>query len=70
MYTYIYIYICIYITDFVFFVYCNIVATHTHDCYTGFTFTQSFPAGFTSRNGLPNCEHDPRHQKSHFCSSW
>ena len=51
---YIYIYeLC------VFFVYCNIVATHTHDGHTGFTFIWSFPAGFTSRNGLHNCEHDP-----------
>ena len=46
---------------FGFFVYCNIVATHTYDGHTGFTFTQSFPAGFTSRNGLPNCEHDPNY---------
>ena len=36
----------------VFFVHCNIAATHT----------QSFPAGFTSRNGLPNREHDPSYQ--------
>ena len=46
LYVYIYIYIYIY----------NWFWTHTHDCHTGFTFTQSFPAGFTSRNGLPNCE--------------
>ena len=39
--------------------YCNIVATHTYDGHTGFTFTWSFPAGFNSRNGLHNCEHDP-----------
>ena len=45
--------------NFVFFVNCNIFATHTYDGHTGFTFTWSFPAGFTSRNGLPNCEHDP-----------
>ena len=54
----IYIYIYIYM-NFVFFVNCNIVATHTYDGHTGFTFTWSFPAGFTSRNGLHNCEHDP-----------
>ena len=38
VYLYIYLYIYTYISDFVFFVYCNIVATHTHDCHTGFTF--------------------------------
>ena len=43
----IYIYIYIYIYD-----------THTYDGHTGFTFTCSFPAGFNSRNGLHNCEHD------------
>ena len=36
--------------NFVLFVYCNIVATHTYDGHTGFTFTRSFPAGFTRRN--------------------
>ena len=55
---YIYIYIYIYI-NFAFFVYWNIVATHTYDGHTGFTFTWSFPAGFIYRNGLHNCEHDP-----------
>ena len=35
---YIYIYICMYIYIYI---------THTHAGYTGFTFTQSFPAGFT-----------------------
>ena len=34
---YIYIYIYIYI-NFVFFVYSNIVGTHTHAGHTGFTF--------------------------------
>ena len=60
IYIYIYIYTYIYI-NFVFFVYCNIgiVATHTYNGHTGFTFIWSFPAGFTSRNGLHNCEHDP-----------
>ena len=38
VYIYIYIYICTYI-NFVFFVYCNIVATYTHTGHTGFTFT-------------------------------
>ena len=38
---------------------CDTVATHTYDGHTGFTFIWSFPAGFTSRNGLHNCEHDP-----------
>ena len=33
-----YIYIYIYI-NFVFFVYCNIITTHTHTGHTGFTFT-------------------------------
>ena len=42
---------------FVFFVYCNIVATNTYDGHTGFTF--HIPAGFTSTDGLHNCEHDP-----------
>ena len=42
----------------VFFVYCNIVATHSYDGHTGFIFI-SFPPGFTSKNGLHNCEHDP-----------
>ena len=51
----IYIYY-IYIWTLCFFVYCNIVATHTYDGHTGFTFIWSFPAGFTSRNGLHNCE--------------
>ena len=31
--------IFIYIYIFVFFIYCNIVAAHTHTCHTGFTFT-------------------------------
>ena len=61
----IYWYICIYAIyinvymNFVFFVYCNIVATYTYDGHTGFTFIWSFPVGFTSRYGLHNCEHDP-----------
>ena len=50
------IYICM---NFVFSVYCNIVATYTYDGHTGFTFIWPFPAGFTSRHGLHNCEHDP-----------
>ena len=45
--------------NFVFFVYCNIVTTRTDDGHTGFIFIWSFPLGFTSRNGLHNCEHDP-----------
>ena len=45
--------------NFVFFVYCNIVATHTYDDQTGFTFTCSFSAGFNGRKRLHNCEHDP-----------
>ena len=54
IYIYIYIIIFIYIyiymyKNFVFclFVYCNIVAAHTHTGHTGFTFTQPIPAGFT-----------------------
>ena len=46
LYIYIYVYVCIYELC-IFFVYCNIVATHTHDGHTGFTFTQSFPAAHT-----------------------
>ena len=38
IYVYIYIYIYIYM-NFVFFVYCKIVATHTQDGHTGSTFT-------------------------------
>ena len=39
---------------------CDIVATHTYDGHTGFTFIWSFTAVFTSRDGLlHNCEHDP-----------
>ena len=53
-----YIYIYIYM-NFVFFVCCKIVSPHTYDGHTGFTFIWSFPAGFTSRNGLHGCEHDP-----------
>ena len=45
--------------NFMFFVYCSIVATHTYDGHIGFTFTCSFPAGFNRRNSLHNCEHDP-----------
>ena len=44
--------------NFVFFVYSSIVATDTYDGHTGFTLTWPFPAGFTSRNGQRNCEHD------------
>ena len=33
--------------NFMCFVYCIIVATRAHDGHTGFTFKQSFPAGFT-----------------------
>ena len=38
-----YVLLCIYYSimfymNFVFFVYCNIVATHTYDGHTGFTF--------------------------------
>ena len=62
LYIYIYIYIYIYsiyiYMNLVFFAYCNIVATYTYDGHTGFTFIWSFPAGFTSRHGLHNCEHD------------
>ena len=47
MYIYIYIHIYIYTYKLCFFVYSNIVATHTHVVCTGFTFIYSFPAGFT-----------------------
>ena len=48
MYIYVYYYyICILsIKNFVHFVFCNIVATHAHIGYTGFTFTKSFSAAF------------------------
>ena len=35
---YIYIYIYIYMYDICFFIYCDIVATHTHTGHTDFTF--------------------------------
>ena len=57
IYIYINIYICIWTLSF--FVYCNIVATYRYDGHNGLTFIWSFPAGFTSRYGLHNCEHDP-----------
>ena len=47
VYIYIYIHIYIYTYKLCFFVYSNIVATHTHVVCTGFTFTCPFPAGFT-----------------------
>ena len=62
IYIHIYIYTSSYIyiyMNFTFFAYCNIVATYTYNGHTGFTFIWSFPAGFTSRHGLQNCEHDP-----------
>ena len=59
MYVCMHIYIYIYIYELCIFVYCNIVATYTYDSHTGFTFIRSFPAGFTSRYGLYNCEKDP-----------
>ena len=49
---YIYAYIHIYIKICVF---CPL--QHCRNPYT-----QSFPAGFTRRNGLPDCEHDPSYQ--------
>ena len=55
----IYIYTINVYMNFVLFVYCNIVATHTYDGHTDLTFTRSFPACFNSRNDLRNCEHDP-----------
>ena len=58
IYIYIYIYTLyidtIYIIDPI-----DIVAIHTYDGHTGFTFAWSFPAAFNSRNGLHSCEHDP-----------
>ena len=44
-----------------FFVYYNIVSTHPHAGLTGFTFTWSFPAGFTWLLSLVETvhEHDP-----------
>ena len=49
----------VYIYELCVFCYCNIIATHTYDGHTGFTFTWSFPAGSTSWNDLHNSEHDP-----------
>ena len=64
---YIYIYI-----NFVFFIHCNIVATHTHTHTAAhwshlFHIHIIFPSCFyliivTSRNRLPNCDHDPIYQ--------
>ena len=56
--------------SFVFFVYCNIFATHTHTAahWSGwFHIHIIFPSCFyliivTSRNSIPNCEHDPMYQ--------
>ena len=56
--------------NFVCFVYCNNVATHTHTaahCSHWFYIHIIFPGCFylfivTSRNSLPNCEHDPIYQ--------
>ena len=85
LYIYIYnicIYICIYIyiyiyINFVFFVYWIIVATHTYDGYTGFTFIWSFPAGFTSRKSAQLwtwskllVKKSEQLSKSLSCSSW
>ena len=58
IYIYIYIYIYTYMNIVGFFLLQH-CPTHTYDGHTGFTFTWSFPAGFNSRNGLHNCEHDP-----------
>ena len=68
IYIYIYIYIYIFIniyTNFVFFVYYNIVSTHAHAGLAVFTFIWSFPAGFTWSLSLVETvyEHDPSYQK-------
>ena len=52
-------YIYIYYMNFVYiwtlcFLFIATVTTRTYDGHTGFTFTWSFSAGFTSRNGLHN----------------
>ena len=68
MYINTYIYNCIY--NFVFFVYCNIVATHTHTAahwshwfHIHIIFLICFYLiVVTSRNSLTNCEHDPSYQ--------
>ena len=57
-------------TNFVIFVLCNIVATHTHPGFTGFVYVYNIYTNIydiykldyyliimTSRNSLPNCEH-------------
>ena len=74
IYVYIYIYIYIYIyydnyicINFVFFVYCNIVAIHVHTAAHWFCIHIIFPSCFyliivTSTNSLPNCEHVPSYQ--------
>ena len=68
---YIYIYIHTYRhINFVSFVYCKIVATHTHTCTHWSHWFHShiiFSSWFyliilTSRSSLPNCEHDPSYQ--------
>ena len=53
IFTYIYIYIYIYM-NFLFFIYCNIVANHTHNLFQLVLLVET--------DGLPNCEHDPSYQ--------
>ena len=65
IYIYIYyIYIYVYNICFLFIV---TLLQHTHTGHTGFHIQIIFPSCFyliivTSRNGLPNCEHDPIYQ--------
>ena len=49
--------------SFVFFVYCNIVAIHwSHWFHIQIIFPICFYLTIvTSRNSLPNCEHDPNY---------
>ena len=50
---YLHIYIYIYM-NFMFFIYCNIVANHTHNLFQLVLLVET--------DGLPNCEHDPSYQ--------
>ena len=64
IYMYIYTIYTIYISMYIYIHYIYIyifVETHTYNGHTGFKFMWSFPAGFTSRNGLHNYEHDLNH---------
>ena len=73
MYIYIYIYIYIYMYNYIYiyiYIYITIYIIHTllHTGHTAFTFIiynlsyRFYLIIVTSRNSLPNCEHDPIYQ--------